>query len=151
MLRVCSKRYWDHEKHVLLECTSYEKNHSGEILVKNSNWRTHLFLMHVPCKIVKRLKHRVLSKKWTENKAKVVWISVFLRFQTKMWRILTSAEQRWIRGKQPWTALKQLCFRKKTALKQHWTAMIISKSVRSKVSWRKLLRKVQVLSKRNKI
>ena len=34
MLRVSSKRYWDHEKHVLLECTSYEKNHSGEILVK---------------------------------------------------------------------------------------------------------------------
>ena len=37
MLRVSSKRYWDHEKHVLLEYTSYEKNHSGEILVKNSN------------------------------------------------------------------------------------------------------------------
>ena len=45
MLRVSSKRYWDHEKHVLLECTSYEKNHSGEILVKNSNWHTHLFLV----------------------------------------------------------------------------------------------------------
>ena len=45
MLRVSSKRYWDHEKHVLLERTSYEKNHSGEILVKNSNWRTRLFLM----------------------------------------------------------------------------------------------------------
>ena len=27
-----------------------------------------------------------------------------------MWRILTRAEQRWIRGKQPWTALKQLWF-----------------------------------------
>ena len=45
MLRVSSKRYWDHEKHVLLECTSYEKSHSGENSVKNSNWRTRLFLM----------------------------------------------------------------------------------------------------------
>ena len=73
----------------------------------------HASWSHVPCRIVKRLKYRVLSKKWTENKAKVVLISVFLLFQTKMWRILTSAEQRWIRGKQPWTALKQLCFREK--------------------------------------
>ena len=73
----------------------------------------HASWSHVPCRIVKRLKNRVLSKKWTENRAKVVLISVFLLFQTKMWRILTSAEQRWIRGKQPWTALKQLCFREK--------------------------------------
>ena len=100
----------------------------------------HASWSHMPCRIVKRLKYRVLSKKWTENKAKDVLISVFLLFQTKMWRILTSAEQRWIIGKQPCTALKQ-----------RWTASIISKSVRYKVSWRKLLRKVQVLSKRNKI
>ena len=59
----------------------------------------HASWSHVPCRIVKRLKNRVLSKKWTKNKAKVVLISVFLLFQTKMWRILTSAEQRWIRGK----------------------------------------------------
>ena len=78
----------------------------------------HASWLHVTCRIVKRLKYRVLSKKWTENKAKVVLISVFLLFQTKMWRILTSAEQRRIRGKQPWTALKQLCFRKK----QRWNS-----------------------------
>ena len=64
----------------------------------------HASWSHVPCRIVKRLKYRVLSKKWTENKAKVVLISVFLLFQTKMWRILTSAEQRWIRGKQLWNS-----------------------------------------------
>ena len=114
----------------------------------------HASWSHVPCRIVKRLKYRVLIEKWTENKAKVVLISVFLLFQTKMWRILTSAEQRWTALNQRKTALNSsetALFQRKTALKQHWTALIISKSVRSKVSWRKLLRKVQVLSKRNKI
>ena len=38
----------------------------------------HASWSHVTCRIVKRLKYRVLSKKWTENKAKVVLISVFL-------------------------------------------------------------------------
>ena len=86
----------------------------------------HASWSHVPCRIVKRLKNRVLSKKWTENKAKVVLISVFLLFQTKMWRILTSAQQRWIRGKQPWTALKQLCFREKqlwNSTEQRWWSL----------------------------
>ena len=32
---------------------------------------------YLTCRIVKRLKYRVLSKKWTENKANVVLISVF--------------------------------------------------------------------------
>ena len=86
----------------------------------------HASWSHVTCRIVKRLKYRVLSKKWSENKAKVVLISVFLLFQTKMWRILTSAEQRWIRGKQPWTALKQLCFREKqlwNSTEQGWLSL----------------------------
>ena len=85
----------------------------------------HASWSHVPCRIVKRLKYRVLSKKRTENKAKVVLISVFLLFQTKMWRILTSAEQRWIRRKQPWTALKQLCFRENQRWNSSDSALII--------------------------
>ena len=59
----------------------------------------HASWSHVPCRIVKRLKYRVLSKKWTENKAKVVLISVFLRyfycFRPKcdeFWPALNSAE-----------------------------------------------------------
>ena len=87
----------------------------------------HAFWSYVTCRIVKKLKYRVLSNKWTENKAKVVLVSVFfLLFQTKMWRILTSAEQRWIRGKQPWTALKQLCFREKqlwNSTEQGWLSL----------------------------
>ena len=37
----------------------------------------HASWSHVNCRMVKRLKYRVLSKKWTEKKAKVVLISVF--------------------------------------------------------------------------
>ena len=72
----------------------------------------HASWSHVTCRIEKRLKYRVLIKKWTENKAKVVLISVFLLFQTKMWRILTSAVSEE-------NSPEQLCFRK-SALKQLW-------------------------------
>ena len=81
MLRVSSKRHWDHEKYVLFECISYEKIIPAKLQSKirigapafsSSSWS------HVTCRIVKKLKYRVLSKKWTENKAKVVLISVFL-------------------------------------------------------------------------
>ena len=80
--------YWDHEKHVLSEYTSCEK----KSFLRNSSQKfelthpplPHASWSHVPCRIVKRLKNRVLSEKWTENRAKVVLISVFLLFQTKM-------------------------------------------------------------------
>ena len=110
----------------------------------------HASWSHVPCRIVKRLKYRFLSKKWTENIAKVVLIGSF----TISDQNVTNFDQRWTALNQRKTALNSsetALFQRKTALKQHWTALIISKSVRSKVSWRKLLRKVQVLSKRNKI
>ena len=41
-----------------------------------------------------------------------------------MWRILTGIEQRWIRGKQPWAALKQLCFRENQRWNRSDSALI---------------------------
>ena len=111
----------------------------------------HASWSHVTCRILKRLKCRVLSKKWTEKKAKVVLISVFFTISDQN---VTNFDQRWTALNQRKTALNSsetALFQRKTALKQHWTGLIIFKSVRSKVSWRKLLRKGQVLSKRNKI
>ena len=111
----------------------------------------HASWSHVTCRILKRLKCRVLSKKGTEKKAKVVLISVFFTISDQN---VTNFDQRWTALNQRKTALNSsetALFQRKTALKQHWTGLIIFKSVRSKVSWRKLLRNSQVLSKRNKI
>ena len=86
----------------------------------------HASWSHLPCRIVKRLKYRVLSKKWTENKAKVVLTSVFLLFQTKMDQNVTNFDQRWTALNQRKTALNSsetALFQRKTALNQHWTAL----------------------------
>ena len=109
MLRVSSKKYWNHEKHVLLECTSYEKIIPAKFQSKvriaapaSSSWS------HVTCRIVKRLKYRVLSKKWTENKAKVVLISIFFYyFRPKcdeFWPALNSAESEENSPEQLWNS-----------------------------------------------
>ena len=68
----------------------------------------HASWLHVPCRIVKRLKNRVLSKKWTENKAKVVLISVFFYyFRPKFdefWPALNSAESEENSPEQLWNS-----------------------------------------------
>ena len=107
----------------------------------------HASWSYVTCRIVKRLKYRVLSKKWAENKAKVVLISVFFTISNQN---ETDFDQRWTALNQRKTALNSsetALFQRKTALKQHWTGLIIFKSVRSKVSWRKLLRNMCFLFK----
>ena len=96
----------------------------------------HASWSHVTCRIVKRLKYRVLSKKWTENKAKIVFISVFFTISDQN---VTNFDQCWTVLNQRKTALNSsetVLLQRRTALKQHWTGLIISKSVRSKVSWR---------------
>ena len=126
MLRVSSKRYWHHEKHVLLECTSYEKIIPAKIQSKiwiSAPAFSSCFLVARDLQNKKRLKYRVLSKNWTENKAKVVLISVFF---TILDQNVTSFYQRWIRRKQPWTALEQLCFRWKqlsNSTEQGWLSL----------------------------
>ena len=67
----------------------------------------HASWSYVTCRIVKRLKYRVLSKKWTENKAKVVLISVFYYFRPKwdeFWPALNSAESEENSPEQLWNS-----------------------------------------------
>ena len=119
---------------------SFRRNFSQKFELAHPSF-PHASWSHVTCRIVKRLKYRVLSKKWTENKAQVVLISVFFTISDQN---VTNFDQRWTALNQRKTALNssvRALFQRKTALKQQWTGLIISKSVRSKVSWRKLLRK----------
>ena len=86
----------------------------------------HASWLHVTCRIVKRMKYRVLSKKWTENKAKVVLISVFFYyFRPKcdeFWPALNSAESEENSPEQLWN---NSVSEKKTALfreNQRWNS-----------------------------
>ena len=99
----------------------------------------HASWSHVTCRILKRLKCRVLSKKWTEKKAKVVLISVFFYyFRPKcdeFWPALNSAESEenssetalnradfllWKFGVSALFQRKSALFQRKSALKQLW-------------------------------
>ena len=152
MLRVSSKRYWETCSFGVYQLWKKSfRRISSQKFELTLPPLPHASWSYVTCRIVKRLKYRVLSKKWTENKAKVVLISVFFTISDQN---ETNFDQRWTALNQRKTALNSsetALFQRKTALKQHWTGLIIFKSVRFKVSWRKLLRNVQVLSKRNKI
>ena len=63
---------------------SFRRNSSQKFELKHPP-HPHASWSHVTCRIIKRPKYRILSTKWTENKAEVVLISgFFLQFQTKM-------------------------------------------------------------------
>ena len=141
MLSKSLGRYWDHGKHVVLGCSSYGKNISGDNLLRNSNWYTHPYSS---CSLIgsdlynkKTLKYWVLIKEWTDKEKKLCSLVCFLLFQARIMNF-----------EQCWAALNQ----RKTARKSSETALNradyhLQKVVRSNVFWRKLLKEFQFCQK----
>ena len=121
MLRVSSKRYWDHENYVFWRVSAMKKSFRRKFSQKLELTHPplpHASWLHVTWRIIKRLKYRVLSEKWTENKAKVVLICVFYTISDQN---VTNFDQHWTALNQRKTALKSsetALFQRKTALKQ---------------------------------